>query len=914
MRKLLCAMLSAVMLLSSVSMAKESELKIEDAAAINAVSISGGVIRGIERKGCFAFKDVDLTGVNSIEVGAWAEFSSSSNGETLLVIADDPDTGKVIGSLTFSESGEAVSAKTAIEPLSGKHDLYFYCLYGSGLGNTFRINKVLLSDEKYVNTAGDKKVPDSSVADVWSDTWAAVDDMGRKVADYEETGAVKDGAHDVGIMYWNWFSKGVARATVISDIINKDPSAKDDYYNENWDPQGRYYWSEPLLGFYFSNEYWLVRKHAEMLANAGVDAVFFDYTNDGATYLKALDAFAAALRDAKASGVNIPKMSAVMSLSSEGIYAVRGLGSIYYNCFVKNDYSDIWYYRDGKPFLFGNCGYEYAEKELSGNAEKTAMKEASDFFTIRKQGKRNDEKDGEMGSDAWMWLENFPQILRNPDETGRPEFMSVGTAINQSTVYGLGTTGAFSDPYCKGRGYSEAFGEDYRDIAKKEAYFFREQAALALEADPEFVFIDGWNEWTTIRNQVYGNYQNAFVDLYDDENSRDFEPSRGALGDSYYNLLCDFVRKYKGVRPARTATGARTVDITLGEAAWEGIGPEYLNNSQNYLRDSDGLGKARSIAGETIEPWHYKTTVNNAIKSAKVSYDSENIYFLVKTEEDIKEGTDNWMNLYINSDRNYATGWEGYDYAVNLAKPGEVSSYNGSWSAVGNASYSVNGKCLTVAVPRALIGITGEPEFEFKWTDGVSGNDILNFYKDGSSAPLGRFNYVYTVREQTALSASERSALSGVTVLKAGNNRMSVSGGKMFVYEPDTRITPFEENGTLYVPLEAFNEIMGYGRAKTRYEAADNMLLTYHFDMNPELTKIENYTWTFGVLWSNEININGKTAYLSHPAIARNNMVYIPLTMLNECYGISVKSLGNGIYQVGDAESGAVEAAIRHIG
>ena len=58
---------------------------------------------------CFAFKDVDLTGVNSIEVGAWAEFSSGSNGETLLVIADDPDTGKVIGSLTFSESGEAVS-------------------------------------------------------------------------------------------------------------------------------------------------------------------------------------------------------------------------------------------------------------------------------------------------------------------------------------------------------------------------------------------------------------------------------------------------------------------------------------------------------------------------------------------------------------------------------------------------------------------------------------------------------------------------------------------------------------------------------------------------------------------------------------------------------------------------------------
>lgn len=43
---------------------------------------------------------------------------------------------------------------------------------------------------------------------------------------------------------------------------------------------------------------------------------------------------------------------------------------------------------------------------------------------------------------------------------------------------------------------------------------------------------------------------------------------------------------------------------------------------------------------------HYTTNVNNSISRAKVSRDSENFYFYVKTVNDIKEGTPGWMNLY----------------------------------------------------------------------------------------------------------------------------------------------------------------------------------------------------------------------------------------------------------------------------
>lgn len=885
------------------------------------VTVTEDAVKKLDRKNYFGFESVNLTGIKSVSVNAYNKISMSSNGDTLLVITDDPENGDIIGTVTLTEYGEDVTVSSAIKPVTGEHKLYIRSLYGYNSTNEMYVKSITLSPKEYKSTAADEKVPDSKIIDVYSDTWVAVDDMGRSVADYEEVGPVKSGQHETGILYWDWFSHTAqtSRATIISEIVTKYPEEKENYASTVWDQSGIYYWAEPLLGFYTSSDYWVYRRHAEMLANAGIDSIYFDYSNGGLDFIRGLNTLAEAFRDAKASGIDIPRISAMTTLGGFYEDAFRGLLAIYYNCFVENDYSDIWYYYEGKPLMYANGTYENALKSVDANCgvEKDVLEEVKDFFTVRYQGGRNRASDAEAGANAWMWLENFPQILRNPDETGRPEFVVVGVGINQSTVFGLSQTGVFSDEYNKGRGYSEVFGEDYRDIGKRKAYFFREQAALALDADPAFLMIDGWNEWTAIRNADYNGFKNAFVDLYDDENSRDFEPSAGVLKDDYYNLLCDLVRKYKGVRKAPTASGMKTIDIKADASQWDTVGPEFLNNNQAYERDSYGLSKSREIAGETFEAWHYTTTVNNAISSAKVSFDDDNFYFMVKTADNIKTGTDDWMHLYINIDRNRATGWEGYDYAVNVGGPGIISSYDGTeWKKVGEADFEVSGNVLQVKLPRSVIGETGEVDFEFKWTDSVASDSLLDFYKEGSSAPLGRFNYLYTQKEQTALSESDKNALMGSAVMKAGSNRMVVSGGKMYVYEPDTRITPFEDAGTLYVPEETVNEIMGYGRTKTRYESAFNMLLTYHYDMNDELTEVENYTWTYGTLGSNEVRVNGKVKYLSAAPVEKDGIIYIPLSMLAECYGRTVKSLGDGAYQISDGavSESAVNTALSHIG
>ena len=780
-----------------------------------------------------------------------------------------------------------------------------------------RIHDITLYEKGFVNPDYDKFVDDSFIKDVYSDTWAATDSYGRAVANFEETGAPKTDGREIGMLYWNWHtSEGPNHhAGVIPEVVKNNPNAMNNFNDPAWDELAKYYWGEPVLGFYTSYDYWVYRKHAEMMAIAGVDAIFFDYTNGGWDYISTLNVIAEAFRDAKESGIDIPKFSIFSHMGSDSDICYRNLMTIYANCFIEHDYTDIWYHWEDKPLIFGNAVPERAINAVDSDnlMERKLVKDTEDFFTIRMNGGRNDRT----FDDYWMWLENFPQVLRRADEeTGRPEFVVVGTAINQSTVYGNGMTGVFSDPYSKGRGYSEVFGEDYTENGMREGYFFREQANLALEAGPEFIMLDGWNELTTVRYDVYGIFKGVvFVDTFDYENSRDFEPVRGPLKDDYYNLLCDFVRKYKGVRPIPTASGAKTIDITGDASQWNEVGPQFYNYYQDYERDSYGLGVHHTT---TDEVHHYTTKVENAIKGAKVTFDSENFYFLVNTEKDIRTGVKGFLTLYINADRNYATGWEGYDYAVNLTGDKVLSKYNGTWETVGSVNYEVSGNALQMAVKRELIGETGTVDFEFKWTDSVyNPEDLLNFYAEGSVAPYGRFNYVFTEIAETALTDTERATLKDTetTIIKAGAEKMIVKGAKMKVYEADTRVSAFMENGTLYIPESAYNEIMGYGRSKTEYNASYNRFVTRHFELSENLEEIINSRWTTCELGSLDVLIDGHEAHLSNPVIYRNGIFYIPTSFIAECYGWEVKDLGNGIFTISRnaADINTVNAVLSHI-
>ncbi len=888
MKKLCSVLLSALLIVSALpAFAADKSFNVPDASvksSENYTTTQDGGSAILNKGGYFGFKGVDLTGIKSVTVTGKCNMPYGTNGDTLAIVIDNPTSGEDIGYVVINSDYETEFTGNISEEVSGVHDVYFISCYGKEKHNSYKT----VTFNTTAKESAISPVPDEKIIDNWSDTWAATDSYGRKVADYEEAGPVKTGDHYVGMMYWNWHENSDTKPKVISEVIKNHPEAKEDYGSSAWG-QGQTWWAEPVLGFYSGENYWVYRRHASWLANAGVDVIFFDYTNVDMTYIRNLTVLLKAFHDARETGVNVPKIS---GYSGNPQNTANVLQSFWFNFLNDESYSDLWFLWEGKP-LVGAWDYNSIQAYLTTSERETRLVKEI-YSTINTRALGNRQNGPWPDNPAWIWLENYPLHEWGAErEDGRVEAMSVGVSINHSYVYGYTYTGVASDEYTKGRAYTEGFGEG---DDPRSAAFFREQTAQVLDTDPAFVMIDGWNEFYAHRQQNYAGFKNSFVDTYDDENSRDFEPVNGLLKDDYYNILVDFVRKYKGVRPAPVAGAAKTIDIWAAVDQWADVTPMYYNDYDAYVRDEKGQGE------------NYTSKVVNSIESAKVSRDSESLYFLVKCRESITKETDEFLHLYINADRNYATGWEGYDYSVNVLGDGVASKWNGSaWESIGTVNYTVAGDALQMAIPRALIGKTGALEFEFKWVDTageIASGNILDLYKTGSPAPMGRFNYLYTENEQTSLSNSQRSRLYGSAVFKAGSAKMNVGGGKMPLYEANKSLTAFESNGTLYVPVSVFEEVM-YGESKAEYDNGDNTLHLACFDLVDD--EISDELWMYSVLGSLDARLNGRVKTLTNAAAVVNGVIYIPLTYFSDCFGFDVYQ-NNGVYAV--SRYGKVDTAV----
>ena len=82
-----------------------------------------------------------------------------------------------------------------IPETKGVHKLYLKQNYNHS--NYLYVNEIVLSEEEWADPKAVTPVSDSEIIDTYSDTWVAVDDFGRKVADFEEVGPVKEGLREV---------------------------------------------------------------------------------------------------------------------------------------------------------------------------------------------------------------------------------------------------------------------------------------------------------------------------------------------------------------------------------------------------------------------------------------------------------------------------------------------------------------------------------------------------------------------------------------------------------------------------------------------------------------------------------------------------------------------------------------------
>lgn len=584
-----------------------------------------------------------------------------------------------------------------------------------------------------------------------SDDWMLTDALGRKACGYEDVGERDDGRF-VGMFYWTWHQgydgdngreNRAKEVRNITQVLREHPEAINDYNHPAWGLPGKrpdvFYWDEPIFGYYRTTDPWVLRKHAEMLADAGIDAVFFDCTNGSlvweSSYRALLETWSQALKD----GVNVPKIVFMLPFAATPD-SHKSLLNLYKNLYSKGEYKDLWFYWKGKPLIMA-----YPDNL----AETGVEKEIRDFFTFR-PGQPDYVNGPTPGMQQWGWLEVYPTHAYCTDSiTGRPEQCVVGIAQNAGDASG-GHCCAFNLPGTYGRSYSKTKGFDKRDDAYLYGWNFQEQWNRAInELRPEMVFVTGWNEWTSgMWNKSHGwSDPLSFVDQFDRDHSRDIEPTKGwgDKGDVYYQQLVDNVRRFKGMSKPQQASAPRT--IRLGVAGqWDDVLPRYAAYRGNTMhRNHDGRYNK-----------HYTdNSGRNDIVGARVAHDGGNVYFRVETAEVLTPSSDpNWMMLFIDVDRDKSTGWNGYDFIVNRVSPKSDKVYvekcvgnSWNWRKAGTGRYVVTGNSLELSIPKRVLGMGANPDFEFKWNDNMqSPGDILDFYVSGDTAPGGRFNYVYTAK------------------------------------------------------------------------------------------------------------------------------------------------------------------------
>lgn len=520
----------------------------------------------------------------------------------------------------------------------------------------------------------------------------------------------------VGVFYFLWLRLNQVHDN--TQILQANPDASKTNASPPWGPKNAFhFWGEPMYGYYRSEDPWVLRRHAALLSDAGVDFLIFDTTNS-LIYEKVVMNLCRVFDEQRRLGEHVPQFTFMVNSN-----AGRTAQKIYELLYRPRRYPELWYRWQGKPLLI-------CDPEKASDAVKA-------FFTLRKAHWPFELVNTK---NAWHWEATYPQVYSYDDDPNKPEQVnvSVGQNLHQET----GKVAMMSSGRARGRSYHKG-----RQSTRPQAYLygfnFEEQWGRAFELDPQVVFLTGWNEWIAMQLNKKDSGGPIFCDQYDLEMSRDMEMMKGGYGDNYYMQMAANIRKYKGMTPPAATAKGKTIDIGGSFRQWKDVAPIYRDHALDTLpRDHKGCGKYRYI----------NRTGRNDLRVLKVTHSRNKLHFYARTTADISPHTDpNWMWLLIDVKGKDRLNWEGFNFLVNHQAADAthtslaVCTGGWNWKPVAEIDMRVAGNQMQLVITKALLGIQGNRfTLEFKWIDNCQqpGN-ILDGYLNGDTAPEGRFRYRY---------------------------------------------------------------------------------------------------------------------------------------------------------------------------
>lgn len=551
--------------------------------------------------------------------------------------------------------------------------------------------------------------------------WVIQDPLFRDILDFEF--AENRPQKKIGLFYWSWHQGHFAEVEPrnISEILERDYSSLNNFEHPLWEGKdGRHFWGEPLFGYYRSTDKWVARKHAEMLADSKIDVVFFDTTNPPWLWDESLEIITSEWIKASNEGIKVPKIAFMMPFTpnEESKEMITRLYKTYY---ASGKFKSLWFYWKGKPLILG-----YPDN---------ISKKIKEFFTFRPP--QPDYRKGPSREDHWGWLEEFPQNGYVVDKYGFYEQTTVG--VSQNATDELVPAAMNSKNQVYGRSYTKKRGHTKDSV--NYGLNFQEQWERALELDPQLIFVTGWNEWTAGRYRKWQGTENAFPDQFNQEYSRDIEPMKNGHKDYYYIQLIKNIERFKGSNKLTPITKL-TMNIDGDFSDWKKVKLIFHDHKANLKpRHSQGYGSTLyQLKPQNID-----------FLSSKVCHDSVSLYFFLKFKTIKKLKDNNSVTLLIDFDRDFKTGWNGYDLSIEFDKTSESAIINKNignqlkWKVIEKVRFKLDNSSLEFAISKHLLEKECLSEFsglEFKWiSDFRSIEDATDFYWKVEVAPSGRFNY-----------------------------------------------------------------------------------------------------------------------------------------------------------------------------
>ena len=186
--------------------------------------------------------------------------------------------------------------------------------------------------------------------DHFSDTWVAVDALGRALPTFDETGPPKPDK-TVGLFYFLWNGRHGERGPFdVTKILAQDPDAIQNPDSPLWGPMyAPHHWGESVFGYYVGEDESVLRKHAQMLGDAGVDVIIFDVTNQ-LTYPESYRPLCNVFSEMQAAGNPVPKIAFLTPFWDPN----RVVHQLWNDLYSKNEYSNLWFRWEGKPLIMSD--------------------------------------------------------------------------------------------------------------------------------------------------------------------------------------------------------------------------------------------------------------------------------------------------------------------------------------------------------------------------------------------------------------------------------------------------------------------------------------------------------------------------------------------------------------------------------